>query len=265
MARSTACPEGRPPAELIDRRMVELGLTLEAVARRVRVASRNQARPTPSLVHHWRRGNVTPTPGSVRLLAQVLDVDLVEMAVVAEAQRKGDDVERRRFVASIAATAIAPMVTADLLYRGFAAAVGDSPSVDDWQERVEVDGADYMSVGASELQPRLAADLVVLQAQLDGPERWAVACKLLALYAKTTPGAENSSRWYGLAALAADRSEDRSIRVWVRGRAALALAYEGAALATAERLASRGGAGREPIMPTSSRHLVPPAQSVLPR
>jgi transcriptional regulator with XRE-family HTH domain len=237
MARSKAGSSGLPLAELIDRRMVELGLTLEALARRVRVASRNQARPTPSLVNHWRHGDVTPTPGNLRLLAQALDMDPMETAVLAEVQRKGDDVERRRFMASVAATAIAPMVTADLWYKGFAAAIGDRPSADDWAERVEVYGADYMSVGAAELQPRLAADLVVLQAQLDSPVHWAVASKLLALYAKTTPGAENSSRWYGLAALAADRSEDRPTRVWVRGRAALALAYEGAALDVAERLA----------------------------
>jgi hypothetical protein len=217
--------------------MVELGLTLEALARRIRVASRSQARPTPALVHHWRRGNVTPTPTNVRLLALALDSDPMEMAVLAEHQRRGDDVERRRFVAGIAATAVAPTATADLLFRGFAAAVDDHPPADDWQERVEAYGADYMSVGAAELQPRLAADLVVLQSQLDSPERWAVAAKLLALFAKTTPGAENASRWYELAAKAADRSGDRTTRVWVRGRAALALAYEGAALAAAGRLA----------------------------
>jgi hypothetical protein len=237
MARSSIEPTGRPLADHIDRRMVELGLTLDALARRVRHASRSQARPTPALVHHWRRGNVTPTPTNVRLLALALDADPMEMAVLAEHQRKGEDVERRRFVAGMAATAVAPTVTADLLFRGFAAAVGDHPSRDDWQERVEAYGADYMSVGAAELQPQLAADLAVLQSQLDRPERWAVASRLLALYAKTTPGSENSSRWYELAAKAADRSGDGSTRVWVRGRAALALAYEGAALGTAARLA----------------------------
>jgi len=231
-----ACPTG-PLARLIDRRMVQLGLTLDEVARRIRVASRNNARPTPSLVHHWRYGNVTPTQTNVRLLAEALDVDSLDMTLAAEAQRKGDDLERRTFVAGIAAGAVAPMVTAELLFKGFSAALGDHPSLDDWRERVEVYGTDYMTAGAAQLQPRLAADLVVLQAQLDAPERWAVASKLLALYAKTTPGAGNSSRWYQLAAHAADRSEDRDTRVWVRGRAALALAYEGAALETAATLA----------------------------
>ncbi len=217
--------------------MVELSLTLEAVASRIRQVSGNQARPTSALVHHWRRGHVTPGPATVRWLSVALDMDLLTMASIAEAQRKGDDVERRRFVAGIAATAVAPVVTAELLFKGFAAALGDRPSADDWHEKVEVYGKDYMAVGAATLQPRLADDLVVLQAQLDRRERWALASKLLALYAKTTPGADNSSRWYVLATQAADRSDDMATRVWVRGRAALALAYEGAALDTAARLA----------------------------
>jgi hypothetical protein len=231
-------PTGLPLADLIDRRMAELSLTLEAVATRVRRGSRNQARPTPALVHHWRRGHVTPGPSSVRWLAIALDMDLITMASAADAQRKGDDVERRTFMAGIAASAVAPAVTAELLWRGFSAAIGDRPAIDDWLERLDAYGADYMTVGAATLQPRLAADLVVLQAQLDSPERWALASKLLALYAKTTPGAENSSRWYALASEAADRSDDLDTRVWVRGRAGLALAYEGAALGTASKLAS---------------------------
>src|SRR5262249_19743700 len=121
--------------------------------------------------------------------------------------------------------------------RGFSAAIGDRPAIDDWLEKLDAYGADYMTLGAATLQPRLAADLVVLQAQLDSRERWALASKLLALYAKTTPGAENSSRWYVLASEAPDRSDGLATRVWVRGRAALALAYEGAALGTASRLA----------------------------
>jgi transcriptional regulator with XRE-family HTH domain len=218
--------------------MAELSLTLEAVAGRVRQVSRGNARPTAALVHHWRRGQVTPSRSTVRWLASALDVDLLVLASAAEAQRSKEDVERRRFVAGAAAAAITPVVTAELLFKGFSAAIGERPSLDDWQEKVEVYGQDYMSLGAAQLQPRLAADLVVLQAQLGSPERWALASKLLALYAKTTPGAGNSSRWYRLAADAADRSDDLTTRVWVRGRAALALAYEGAALSTAKCLAA---------------------------
>lgn len=159
--------------------------------------------------------------------------------VLAYARVLGDDADRRGLVAGLAATVVAPIATAELLLRGFAAAIGDRPSLDDWLERVEAYGYDYMTVGASELQPRLAGDLVVLQQQLGSPQRWSVAARLLALYAKTTPGARDSARWYNLAVVAADRSEDQAVRAWVRGRAALAMAYEGKGLAMAETLAGQ--------------------------
>ncbi|AJE86062.1 putative DNA-binding protein [Streptomyces albus] len=58
----------------------------------------------------------------------------------------------------------------------------------------------------------------------------------MTLYAKTFPGSdgEKAVRWYRLAAEAADHSEDLETRVWVRGRAAIALGYEGAALKVAD-------------------------------
>jgi hypothetical protein len=82
------------------------------------------------------------------------------------------------------------------------------------------------------IRQRLAADLVILQQQVDSPAMWDVAAKLMTLYAKTFPGSDGAkaSGWYRIAAVAADRSGDRSSRVWVRGRAAIALGYEGASL-----------------------------------
>lgn len=163
--------------------------------------------------------------------------------VLAYARVLGDDVDRRGLLAGLAASAVAPMATAELLLRGFSAAIGGQrPSLDQWRARVDGYGHDYMTTGASELQPRLAGDLVVLQQQLDGPERWSVAARLLALYAKTTPGVRDSERWYNLAVVAADRSQDRAVRAWVRGRAALAMAYEGKGLALAGRLADQAAA-----------------------
>jgi hypothetical protein len=50
---------------------------------------------------------------------------------------------------------------------------------------------------------------------------------------------EGAHHWYRLAATVADRSEDAATRVWVRGRAALALAYEAAELPTARLLADQ--------------------------
>jgi transcriptional regulator with XRE-family HTH domain len=180
---------------------------------------------------HYSRGHLGNVETGTRVASP--DVVLAYERVLGEAMDRG----RRSLLAGVAAGLVAPAATAELLRRGFAAAIGDRPSLEEWRVRVEEYGHDYMTVGAGELQSRLAGDLVVLQQQLEGPERWSVAARLLALYAKTTPGAENSARWYNLAVVAADRSKELSSRVWVRGRAALAMAYEGKGLGTAGRLA----------------------------
>jgi hypothetical protein len=100
-------------------------------------------------------------------------------------------------------------------------------------------GRDYMTSGAAEIQKRLAADLVILQQQLDTSFLWATAATLATLYAKTFPGSDGTkaATWYRHAATLADRSGDRETRVWVRGRAAIALGYEGASLGIADILA----------------------------
>jgi hypothetical protein len=63
----------------------------------------------------------------------------------------------------------------------------------------------------------------------------------MTLYGKTFPGADGSKavNWYLMAAQAADRSENNMARVWVRGRAAIALGYEGASLSVAESFANQ--------------------------
>lgn len=88
---------------------------------------------------------------------------------------------------------------------------------------------------------RLAADLVVLQQQLDTRCLWAVGATLAILYGKTFPGCNGAKAltWYRHAATFADRSGDRNTRVWVRGRAAIALGYEGVSLPAAELLAEQ--------------------------
>ncbi|MGH3924129.1 MAG: helix-turn-helix domain-containing protein, partial [Pseudonocardiaceae bacterium] len=62
------------------------------------------------------------------------------------------DVDRREILTGLTASVIAPAAVSELLFKGFAAAIGSRPSLDDWLERVEAYGRDYMSVGASELQ-----------------------------------------------------------------------------------------------------------------
>ncbi|MFB0626076.1 XRE family transcriptional regulator [Streptomyces sp. AB3(2024)] len=80
-----------------------------------------------------------------------------------------------------------------------------------------------------------------MQQQLDDPRLWSVASRLMTLYAKTFPGSDGSKavHWYRMAATAADESGNDEARVWVRGRAAIALGYEGASLGVADVLADQ--------------------------
>ncbi|MFI1012284.1 XRE family transcriptional regulator [Streptomyces sp. NPDC020965] len=152
------------------------------------------------------------------------------------------EVNRRTFISDVSATAIAPLVASDLLTTGFAARLADDgPSVDEWEDRLTTYGTDYMSLGAADIQRRVVGELVTVQQQLDRPQLWSVAARLMTLYAKTFPGSDGSKavNWYRMAASAADRSGDEQARVWVRGRAAIALGYEGAALGVADVFADQ--------------------------
>jgi hypothetical protein len=98
-----------------------------------------------------------------------------------------------------------------------------------------------MSMGAADIQRRVSGELVTVQQQLADPRLWSVASRLMTLYAKTFPGSDGSKavHWYRMAAKAADESADDEARVWVRGRAAIALGYEGASLGIADVLADQ--------------------------
>lgn len=146
---------------------------------------------------------------------------------------------RRTFLTSAAATAVAPVIACGLIQRGFSPAARSGPSVDAWQAKLWTYGQDYMTQGAAEIQQHLSGDMVVLSQQTETPGMWEVAAKLATLFAKTYPGSDGTKAvdWYRMAVEAADRSGDTSVRVWVRGRAAIALGYEGAALPVAEQLA----------------------------
>lgn len=185
-------------------------------------------------VSRWETGRRVPGPWWLRHLATVLQVP-VEIL-----ERAG--VNRRRFLTDVVGVSIAQLVTSDLIEHGFAAALhGGYPTADDWGQAVDSYGRDYMILGAGEIQKRLAADLVVLQQQLDTPCLWAVGAKLATLYGKTFPGSDGTKAltWYRHAATFADRSGDKNTRVWVRGRAAIALGYEGASLNAADLLAEQ--------------------------
>lgn len=189
---------------------------------------------TRETVSRWERGAIAcPDVFWLRHLAGVLQVPLEIL--------EGERMDRRRFTSIAAvATGIAPVVASDLIHSGFSAALaGAGPDIDEWENTLSNYGRDYMSLGAGEIQKRLTSDMLIIQQQLDRPERWGVASRLSTLYAKTYPGSDGikAVSWYRIASEAADRSGDPSARVWVRGRAAIALGYEGAALGVAETLA----------------------------
>ncbi|WP_240138037.1 helix-turn-helix domain-containing protein [Streptomyces sp. MUM 178J] len=183
-------------------------------------------------VSRWERSKVTPGPYYLRCLSAVLDVPLAILE---------GEVKRRTFLSDVAATAIAPVVASDLLSAGFAARLAGGPSADDWEGKLATYGTEYMSLGAADIQRRVSGELVVVQQQLDTPQLWSVASRLMTLYAKTFPGSDGSKavNWYRMAAKAADESGDDDARVWVRGRAAIALGYEGASLGVADALADQ--------------------------
>ncbi|MFI5755176.1 helix-turn-helix domain-containing protein [Streptomyces sp. NPDC051569] len=180
----------------------------------------------------WERSKVTPGPYYLRCLSAVLDVPLAVLE---------GEVKRRTFISDVAATAIAPVVASDLLSAGFAARLTKGPSVEDWGAKLATYGTEYMSLGAADIQRRVSGELVVIQQQLDTPQLWSVAARLMTLYAKTFPGSDGSKavNWYRMAAKAADESGDDQARVWVRGRAAIALGYEGASLGVADVFADQ--------------------------
>jgi hypothetical protein len=161
----------------------------------------------------------------------------VPLTLLEDAER----MERRVFLTDVAASVIAPLVASDLLAKGFAAALDGQPSVTTWRGRVDAYGRDYMSQGSAQIQQRLAGDLVVLQQQVEDLRLWAVTARLMTLFGKTFPGSDGAkaASWYRMAAVAADRSGDLDTRVWVRGRAAIALGYEGASLPLAEVFAAQ--------------------------
>ncbi|TDD61986.1 XRE family transcriptional regulator [Kribbella antibiotica] len=178
---------------------------------------------------NWESGKFEPSAFWLRHLSTALDTPLSVL--------EHESMKRRTFIADIAATAIAPRVAADLIQEGFSARLrGDGPSIEDWEAKLAAYGTDYMSMGAQDIQRRLASELVTLQQQLDQPRMWTVAARLMTLFAKTIPGSDGAKAisWYRMAAEAADRSGDTDTRVWVRGRASIALGYEGSSLGIAD-------------------------------
>ena len=167
---------------------------------------------------------------------------------VVRAAKQLDPIDQRIVADGAAALggadALAPCAPLSALSEAFETAFGYERLTEaDWKAKADSYGEEYMRIGAAPLQARLTGELLRLQQQLDdNPVLWGVAARLLTVTGKTLPsvaGSAGASHWYRLAARASDRSNDTPTRVWVRGRAALALAYEGAALPTARSLAEQ--------------------------
>ena len=159
--------------------------------------------------------------------------------VLAYERELGSSVQRRGVLSGLAAGFVAPMAVSELIHSGFSAALSRHPSLEEWEERVAAYGHDYMSAGATEIHDRLTGDLVVMQQNLESPRMWALAARALTMLGKVSSRSSEAITWYRLAGAVADRSQDEQTRVWVRGRGALALAYEGAQLDAAEELADQ--------------------------
>jgi hypothetical protein len=159
----------------------------------------------------------------------------------------GDDVNRRQLLLALLAGSTTPLGSVEMVGRAFELAF-DAPAltVDDWLGKLEAYGRDYLSYDAVAIQARLATDLALIHNSVGHPALTSVAAKLLTLQGltmqtTTVPTSDGrrtgAIRWYMLGARAADRSEDTSVRIWVRGRAASRLAVEGTELPAATCLA----------------------------
>lgn len=181
---------------------------------------------------HYTKGHLSNVESGRR--RATADVVLAYDRVIGD-----ETLKRRAVVAGVASAVVAPAAVSRLISDGFSAALDGRRSAEEWEARVADYGHRYMIDGAAEVQRVLAGDLVVIQQQLEQPRLWAAAARMVAVYGKTTSDAAEAIGWYRLAAVLADRSEDDDTRVWVRARAAIALAYEGAASPVAQDFADQ--------------------------
>ncbi|MGY1978363.1 helix-turn-helix domain-containing protein [Nocardia gipuzkoensis] len=84
----------------------------------------------------WENGDTVPSRFWLRHLSAVLDVPLAVF--------EDDGMKRRKFLAQVAATSIAPVVASDLLAAGFSARLDHAgPNIEAWQAKLSAYGTDY--------------------------------------------------------------------------------------------------------------------------
>nr|WP_162272732.1 helix-turn-helix transcriptional regulator [Nocardia lijiangensis] len=152
----------------------------------------------------------------------------------------GVDISRRTLLGGLAAGAVVPSAVTDAVRRMFEEETTPI-GLDSWVERMERHATDALTVGAAEMQTRIAADLINIRPQLANPQMWAIASRLMVLHGAPladVADATATARWYQAAVDAADRSDDTTTQVWVRGRSALSMAHPSTALSTCQQLAA---------------------------
>lgn len=148
---------------------------------------------------------------------------------------------RRSLLSGLATSVVTPLVMSEILREAFTIVLDGEISVEEWQDRVESYGHDFIVLGGNGVSARLTSDLIRLRQRSNEPATCSVAAKLMTFYGKSLPiydNAKEAVQWYRLAAVMADRSEDLPTRVWVRGMSALALAHDVKQLPMAHLLSS---------------------------
>ncbi|WP_329375828.1 helix-turn-helix domain-containing protein [Streptomyces sp. NBC_01351] len=109
---------------------------------------------TREYVARWERGKCAPRGFYLAALSRRLDVPL---SVLEDPMLRPGGRRDREFLTDVAGSAIAPVVASDLLAGG--------PSVEAWEDKLTAYGTDYMSMGAADIQRRVAGELIVIQQQ----------------------------------------------------------------------------------------------------
>jgi hypothetical protein len=147
-----------------------------------------------------------------------------------------DDVDRRRFLQTLAALGTSMAGLETLRHDLLAAVGGDAADLAEWEAIAWEYGSAYTTTPPADLLRQLATDLLVAREQLgrvrSDPQRRGLQRVIAQLAAYTAQSAGNlgdpreAVRWWRAARQAADASDNADVRVWVRGREVIRGLYE---------------------------------------
>ncbi|GIG58505.1 hypothetical protein Lfu02_28770 [Longispora fulva] len=145
----------------------------------------------------------------------------------------GDAMERRTLIAALPVGPFAPSLLTEVIRKSLVSGLGESATVDDWQEICEAHGRDCMTTPPAAMLERLTGDLLVLRHQLtdrDNEELRSVAARLATLMAMSAASAGDiraAPGWYRTAKRMAATTRDVTLMAWIRGREVLRSDYDG--------------------------------------